>query len=255
MKAIVINLQRSRDRRAFMSRQLDALGLDYEFFAAVDGAALSREEVLQSCNQKWAKRHIGRQMLPGEIGCALSHLGVYRKVVDENTPMALVLEDDAQLVPAVVPVLKAFEDRLDPSDSVFCLLSPCAGLSEQGIPLTDEYRMARVTAAAYLSHAYVVTQESARKMLSALFPIVQVADDWGWIRAHAGIELWACDPVLATQPCEEQSESTILGAGEMKSEDLSARWKCWSWWKQKLYCKWWRTVDRVGLGYYFWRKK
>ena len=33
-------------------------------------------------------------MTKGEIGCALSHLKIYQKTVDEDIPYALILEDD-----------------------------------------------------------------------------------------------------------------------------------------------------------------
>jgi glycosyl transferase family 25 len=36
-------------------------------------------------------------LLPGEIGCALSHLAAYRIMVAENIPRAVVIEDDAAL--------------------------------------------------------------------------------------------------------------------------------------------------------------
>ena len=32
--------------------------------------------------------------VPGAIGCALSHLKIYKHVVDNNIPYALILEDD-----------------------------------------------------------------------------------------------------------------------------------------------------------------
>lgn len=238
-----------------MARHLDMLGLQYEFFEGVDGFNLNQEELLRVCNQKWANRHIGRLLLPGEIGCALSHLGVYRRIVDQKLPFALVLEDDAQLLPAVVPVLKVFEQRMSSNTGSLYLLSGGAELEETTLMLTGEYIMARVISAAYLAHAYVVSLEGAKRLLTALFPVVQVADDWGWISYHACVELFACHPAIATQSLQGQCESTIAGDSLERGEDLAGRWKRLNWWQNKLYLKWWRAVDRAGLGYYFWRDK
>jgi GR25 family glycosyltransferase involved in LPS biosynthesis len=44
-RIFVINLQRSPDRRRFIADRLDQLGLDREFFSAVDGATLSKADL------------------------------------------------------------------------------------------------------------------------------------------------------------------------------------------------------------------
>lgn len=90
MKAYFINLDRSPDRLDYMTRTLDALGLDYERVAAVDGRALSKEEIAN------VYRHApGTQFLdPGSIACSLSHRKVWERIVASDEVYALVLEDD-----------------------------------------------------------------------------------------------------------------------------------------------------------------
>ena len=250
MKVFVINLKESEERRSFMAKQLNTHGIAFEFFAAIDGRKLSQKDKACVCDQKWARRHIGRDLMSEEIGCALSHLGVYRKIVEEKLPCALVLEDDAHLSSCVKPVLEAVEKKLDPAVGQICLFSECIKLSKDAIPLTREAVMSRVMAAIYLAHAYVVTLEGAKKLLSSLYPVVQVADDWAWISYHTGIELYACSSILAKQGGEWASTISNHGRGE----DLKNRWKSRIWWKNKLYRKWWWALDRMGLGYYFWKK-
>ncbi len=43
------------------------------------------------------KKRIGREMADPEFGCALSHLFVYKKIIDEKIDYTIVLEDDAIL--------------------------------------------------------------------------------------------------------------------------------------------------------------
>ncbi len=50
MKAFIINLKRSSKRREFMRSQLETLDITYEFVEAVEGAALSREEIERVCH-------------------------------------------------------------------------------------------------------------------------------------------------------------------------------------------------------------
>jgi GR25 family glycosyltransferase involved in LPS biosynthesis len=73
-----INLERSKDRRVFMENEFEREGIDGEFFKACDGRAIGKD---------------------GVFGCAQSHLQVWRDVVEHGYENAIILEDDAKLVP------------------------------------------------------------------------------------------------------------------------------------------------------------
>lgn len=91
----VISLKSSTDRKAFMKAQCERIGISPVFIDAIDGKDLSQSKISQYCNQKKAKQLFSRELLLGEIGCALSHKKVYKRIVDENIPYAVILEDDA----------------------------------------------------------------------------------------------------------------------------------------------------------------
>ena len=97
----VVSLARASDRRAAMGRHLEALGLSFEITDAVDGKALSKAELdtLMNCPA-------GVSLSPGDVGCYMSHINIYRQIVDRNIPLALVLEDDASLSPGFAPLLR-----------------------------------------------------------------------------------------------------------------------------------------------------
>ncbi|OIV47205.1 hypothetical protein BK025_05995 [Sodalis sp. TME1] len=91
MKIFIINLARSVERRESIEKQLNKLHLPYEFIEAIDGHALTLEEIRQHT------RPLNYAFKLGEIGCSLSHLKVYREICERGIPKALILEDDAQL--------------------------------------------------------------------------------------------------------------------------------------------------------------
>lgn len=100
----VINLERASERREFMRGQLEALGLPYEFLTAVDGHQLG-SRARHEYSRVRAVLELGRQMTAPEIGCALSHLAAYERLLAEDLEEALILEDDVELggdVPAVL---------------------------------------------------------------------------------------------------------------------------------------------------------
>lgn len=95
MQIFVISLQDSKDRQKNIIDQCNRIGIELMFIDAIYGKDLSKSEISQYCNQKKAKHLFGRELLLGEIGCALSHKKIYQKMVDENIPYAVILEDDA----------------------------------------------------------------------------------------------------------------------------------------------------------------
>lgn len=105
MKVLLINLDRSTERLARMTRRLNDAGLEFERVAAVDGAtALSRGVAAYRAPD--AKAYLGRALLPGEIGCYLSHIEAARRFVKSGSPWGLVLEDDARVPPDLADVVK-----------------------------------------------------------------------------------------------------------------------------------------------------
>src|SRR5205823_1114202 len=93
MHAYVINLARSRDRRAHITAQLRKTGIDYEIITAVDGRDLNMHDSAIIDSSLIAKNSFPA----GTAGCALSHLRVYRKMIADGLDEALILEDDVTL--------------------------------------------------------------------------------------------------------------------------------------------------------------
>jgi GR25 family glycosyltransferase involved in LPS biosynthesis len=90
----VINLSKDLERRAFMKSQLERLQLPFEF---INGFYGDDKIVLESCDDALAVKEHGKVLMKGEKGCAYSHRYVYEKMLREDAPCALILEDDAVL--------------------------------------------------------------------------------------------------------------------------------------------------------------
>lgn len=212
MKTFVISMRSAVDRCKFMQEQLSALGMDFEIFPAVDGRRLSQEELTTCCDFKWMRRYCGRVLTPGEIGCALSHIGIYRKIVDEQLPYALILEDDAWLTPSLIPLLELMEQkRIFDEGGIFVVQDTACGhwnkKNGKCIPLSDMYRFNEMTCACW-THAYIITLEAAKQLLRYLYPVMHTADCWGWIVHHHIARVFGLNFTMTTQN-SYSLESTI----------------------------------------------
>jgi len=170
----VISLARAPDRRDAISKHLTSLGLKFEVIDATDGIKLSQEEQLGLLAP-------GVKYVPGVIGCYLSHIGVYKKIIDENITVALVLEDDARLNPDIVPSLRK---GLNTFDFDYCLLD-CDDVSEDTPAYYDPdskellapgFPIYQTNIGPALLHAYLMTQTGARRRVEHAWPIYKPVD-------------------------------------------------------------------------------
>lgn len=100
MLRYVINLDRSPDRWFMVSEKLKAFDIHAERISAVDGHGLSRETLVSLIPplEDISKINCPRELLPGEIGCFLSHKKCWQKLTEsENENWALIMEDDIEI--------------------------------------------------------------------------------------------------------------------------------------------------------------
>ena len=108
-KVFIVNLPRRMDRKREMESRLDALELEadvrekFEFFPAVDGTTIDDAFMQAGSYGLWdgwqqpehSLHFYRREIRKGEIGCALSHVNIWKRVVEEGLDEVLILEDDA----------------------------------------------------------------------------------------------------------------------------------------------------------------
>jgi len=104
MKMFIINLLSQCERRREILYQCYQLKLDVEIFDAIEGASLN--------NVFFAQQVVNVpdcKLTAGGVGCALSHRACYQRMIDEDLPFALILEDNARIDGRVVKVVKQIE--------------------------------------------------------------------------------------------------------------------------------------------------
>lgn len=95
----VVSLADADERRRTLLAQLQAFDVEAEFIDAVDGRRSLSPELQHLIDRERAEGRLGRKISDGEFACALSHQGLYQRILDESLPGAIILEDDALLTP------------------------------------------------------------------------------------------------------------------------------------------------------------
>jgi len=173
----VINLKRSVERREHTTRQLNELGISFQIEEAFDGAELSDKNISDNpdfgifkCG--WNSRYLRKE----EIGCTLSHIKIYQKMINENIEMACILEDDNDY-------LKNFKDLLNPGilnivdwDLIYFghhsgYLTKEAQSRKKTQLIPYNFFIGEPIEVPHGSYAYIINQKAARKLVSCIYPI------------------------------------------------------------------------------------
>lgn len=122
----IINLERCPEKRTRMIQKMEKYPeIKYEIFNAIDGQMLTEEYMKQNnyhTLDEWLDPFHKRKITKGEIGCSLSHYGVYEKAYSMDYEITLVLEDDAEFSDDFMDKLKKTITELDNVEWDMCYL-------------------------------------------------------------------------------------------------------------------------------------
>lgn len=202
IKTFVINLKDSVDRReAVLTEMVKYPFMDVELVEAVDGRIMSKEDIDRQfdCKRFFFRRE--REVLPGEIGCTLSHRECYRKLLNSKEEVALILEDDVHFLAdekQVKELIGTITVRMVGKPSVVTFTRHLNYYS-WGKYSVGEYTLCRVRDALGTC-AYLIN----RKAASILFNITKpyfVSDDFLLMNEHH-IKVESLYPMLAVGASE-----------------------------------------------------
>jgi glycosyl transferase, family 25 len=179
VRAYVINLARSPDRRAHITAELEKIGLDYELITAVDGHKLDLHDSTVIDPALFAKNSFSA----GTAGCALSHLRACQKIVADGLDEALILEDDITLSAELGALADAVAGHLTGAEVAllnYASWDTCKASPEGSVDLPSARLLALPIDVGQVMNAaaYVITREACKRMDENVLPVRANADDW-----------------------------------------------------------------------------
>jgi len=153
----IIHMDHETQKRTLLEEQLRREQVPYEFVSAVDGQNDDLSRYTFSVLSSWSEPYTRKTLTKGEIGCALSHYRLWERIVHEQLPYTLILEDDAVLCDDFLA--KSAEALSFPYDLMYLGRKP---LGKDEIAVTATTVRARYS---YGTHAYVLSYEGAQKLV------------------------------------------------------------------------------------------
>jgi glycosyl transferase family 25 len=154
-----------------MLRECARFELEPEIFSGVDGQNLTEAELRELIYAPDINK-----LSRGEVGCSLSHLGIYRDMIEKDISRALILEDDSVFNQDPRPLLAELERQPADTPEVYLLTHRDNYLTALKPKQVGAFKFYRGWSGAG-AHGYVITCKAATNLLSFNAP-VKCENDW-----------------------------------------------------------------------------
>ena len=183
IKSWVINLDKDKERlKSFMTRFTD---LQVNRFPAVNGKSLNLKNIRNQLDPSviWTMNNT-RFSHPqidtlGAIGCYLSHIKLWNKLIVSDDPYYLIFEDDCYLDTSLQQV-QNFINLVIKNNQNWDIIY--LGFWDKGVMQRPQTKIGKgvckVSNFIYGTHAYIINKKGAKKLLSQAFPITFHIDSY-----------------------------------------------------------------------------
>jgi glycosyl transferase, family 25 len=192
----VINLDRSEDRLAHITREFERVGMAFERFPGVDRVALPDSVKAYFCDPTG---RIVSPLRPGEIGCYASHLSVWQRIVGRDYVGAvLVCEDDMALPDGFGALVASVVDHAPRGWSLINLSGRTKRAVVPMCKVANGHQLVRFSRDPGSLAAYLINKDGARKLLQGGIRCRQVDQDTRrpWAFGISTFGLWPPLPEL-----------------------------------------------------------
>lgn len=190
-----ISVDTALERQVRMRKRFDYFSLDAQFFPAASKPEDFTDQFVD-------------YLSIGQRGCAQSHLNVWRHIIREQLPYALIVEDDAMFDKNWRKKMDEFYDFMETQNSLDNWHAIFLNCSE---PISPKDTWTLVTEQ-YLTGGYVISLQGAKMLLEIIhvhFSGILYGSDWTTTRLQAAGKSWSYFPWLIIQ----EGIDSMIGSG------------------------------------------
>jgi glycosyl transferase family 25 len=212
-----------------MEQLLSGAGIAHEFVPAFDGAKEDPSLVQRAIDDSSFMLNLrGSRLTRGEVGCAMSHIRLYKRIIDQNIDCACVLEDDIDITD--VDGFKTLIDAgycANQDDWDLLLLGHIQQVENPAKALTGflprktpaGIRIARPIQFCYSTTGYIINERAARILYEKGLPIRVPADFLTGDSSKYGVRLRAAVPkVIVPNGAYFENEASLVSDGVIRKK-------------------------------------
>lgn len=227
-EAFIIHLARAQKRRPQVDALKSSLPLPVHVIDAVDGNAMTDEQIAAVYHRKIHRPHYPFELRKGEIGCFLSHRKAWQEIVDRQLDAGLIVEDDVEVNETIFPAVLAMAlNSVQPGDFI---RFPRRGGTDKGTRIAGD-EMASLclpTQAGLGTQMQLVGRQAAAELLEATARFDRPVDTTLQMRWLSKARVLAAAPI-----CIRQIDHLLGGTviqhktkplGEVLSREVRRAW-------------------------------
>ncbi|ENM5768233.1 glycosyltransferase family 25 protein [Vibrio mimicus] len=204
----VISLKDEIERRKSIAKQLNLLGIEFDFFDAADLRKMNTEDAqsLVVPDKKYSKPP--RPLTKGEVGCAMSHIQLLTKLsLNKSLDYHLILEDDAILDERILCFLNGKTLNTFEWDVIILGYSKLAENEKDKFyikePIKKVAKFSGVNIGCVWKEwtcgtvGYLINRKCLHKFID--LPISSAADDWQYLKDKLNLKVYHTRPLLISE--------------------------------------------------------
>lgn len=219
----VINLDKSPDRLALISQQLNQQKLTFQRFAAIYGKDSPNHQVMQNYNLNKRLKVKGYPLNLGQLGCYASHYDLWKICVELNKPI-LIIEDDAILADDFTDKYHALIEFIQQDPNYFELLYLHGNITKNNPKILrkslkiggSKLNFYHYYKSIICTVSYIITPQGAKRLLNASNEIIYPVDDFMLRYYEHHLNFKVLVPAIV-KPAEDLSSTIDLDAKRKRS--------------------------------------
>lgn len=205
----VINMAGSTTRLETCRAQLAGQGIGFQRFEAVNGRKLRPDEIASVYDAAANRRRFRYPLIGPEFGCYLSHVGIWRDMLERRLDGAIVLEDDFAAAPGLGDVLAGLSADQGNWDMVKLFSRRAGGRVIERRPLTAEFSLIRPYQIPNTTMGYALRGAAAAQLLARSLPFARPIDEDHKRFWEHGLSVWSVAPSPLDFGAEAEAGDTI----------------------------------------------
>ena len=189
-KIYVINLDKDTKRLSIFKNMCDTNNLSFERFPAINGHTLDP-------NNYYLKNYISpnNKLSNGQIGCALSHINIWHKVINSSNENVIIFEDDVIIPNNFINKLNIYTKELL-HDSEMILLGGNTLIGKKYSKHFLHVNRKIKKNGNYGLFGYVIRKQTANKLLKTCKKINKTIDHYLNKKFYLKNKVFFCNPML-----------------------------------------------------------
>jgi len=206
VQGYIISMARAEKRLEHVRRIMAECTLEYHRFDAIDGRQLTDAAIDKVYRRGFHQPSYPFDLTRGEIGCFLSHRSVWKKIAEGDSPGALVLEDDIEILPGFGEALRFAVEAAPPCSYVQFQTRELKG-AYQEIAFSKDHQLVLPKITPLRATAQWITRQAATQLVEATEVFDRPIDTFVQMRWLHGVEV-----LVVTPPCVREISGELGGS-------------------------------------------